>query len=146
MVKEKPLTLPKAGLGANVAGKAETRLGRGLGRNGRRWVPGDQISGLRLPVSPCACRPHPTAQLKSFTRPFVPSEAFHSGARARPSEEEQGGRQAGSIRVGVKAGARQAGSLEGLPPEQQERLRQWEGEIYQGSRFIIHEPAATTPI
>lgn len=70
VVKEKPLTLPKAGLGANVAGKAETRLGRGLGRNGRRWVPGDQISGLRLPVSPCACRPHPTAQLKSFTRPF----------------------------------------------------------------------------
>lgn len=39
-------------------------------RNRRQWMPGDRISGLWLPVSPCACCPHPTARLKSFTLPF----------------------------------------------------------------------------
>jgi hypothetical protein len=48
--------------------------------------------------------------------------------------------------AGVKAGASRLWSLEGLPSEKSKRLRQWEGEDYQGSRFIIPAPAATTPI
>lgn len=73
--REKPPTLPKAGLGADIAGRAERRPGLRFGRDRRRDVRGIQSQPwLPVPV-PAARAPLPNRKPSS-----LPLNALHSGA------------------------------------------------------------------